>query len=35
MDIITRITRQRGKMQIVISEQETIVYRFRSSASGR
>lgn len=25
MDIITRITRQRGKMQIVISEQETIV----------
>ena len=33
MDIITRITRQRGKMQIVISEQET--YRFRSSASGR
>ena len=25
MDIITRITRQRGKMQIAISEQETIV----------
>ena len=25
MDIITRISRQRGKMQIVISEQETIV----------
>lgn len=25
MDIITRITRQHGKMQIVISEQETIV----------
>lgn len=25
MDIITRITRQRGKMQIVISEQKTIV----------
>ena len=40
MDIITRITRQRGKMQIVISEQETIVvplslFRERPLAEGQ